>query len=102
MSKLSSDALNRKGPKIEKLADHPKGKTKKYQYGGVAPFYIYKPVAVGGETSKTTSSSSGSSSSSTKSDTGDELLKEMFKALQTDGLPSDTNVLFKQMMQFMQ
>jgi len=30
MSKIASDALNRKQPKIEKLTSHPKGKTKKY------------------------------------------------------------------------
>jgi hypothetical protein len=30
MSKISSDAQNRKKPKIEKLTSHPKGNTKKY------------------------------------------------------------------------
>jgi hypothetical protein len=30
MSKISSDALDRKIPKIEKLTSHPKGKTRRY------------------------------------------------------------------------
>ena len=30
MSKMSSDAHNRKQPKIQKLAPHPKGSTRKY------------------------------------------------------------------------
>jgi hypothetical protein len=31
MSKMSSDALNKKTPKIEKLTSYPKGKARKYQ-----------------------------------------------------------------------
>ena len=95
LSKISSDAQNRKKPKIEKLAPHPKGSTKKYQQGGVAPFVIYKPVALGGETttSTQTGTSSTSKSSSSKSE-GQDMLKELFKLLQAEGIPSDVNTIF--------
>ena len=103
MSKLSSDALNRKGPKIEKLADHPKGsRAKKYQYGGVAPFNIYKPIALGGETSVTSETSSGSGkSSSSGSSRGDDLIKKLFELLNVEGIPSDTNLMYAQVMSFL-
>lgn len=95
LSKISSDAQNRKKPKIEKLAPHPKGNTRKYQQGGVAPFVIYKPVALGGETttSTQTGTSSTSKSSSSKSE-GQDMLKELFKLLQAEGIPSDVNTIF--------
>ena len=101
MSKLSSDALNRRGPKIERLAEHPKGKTKKYQYGGVAPFTVWTPAVSGGETSYESSRSSSKSSSKSEKNEGLDLLKELFKLLNTEGLPSDTNIMYAQMMQFL-
>ena len=105
MSKLSSDAQNRKQPKIEKLADHPKGKTRKYQQGGVAPFTIYTPVALGGETSTSTSSSvssdglrSGSKGSKDNSEKETlDLIKELFKQVAGKGLPVDVNTIYKSM-----
>ena len=101
MSKLSSDAQNRKKPKIEKLTPHPKGNSRrKYQQGGVAPFTIYTPVALGGETTSQTAVSSGSSkSSSSKSGENDtlDMIKELFKAVLGKGLPSDVNRLYTSM-----
>lgn len=103
MSKISSDAQNRKKPKIEKLAPHPKGSTKKYQQGGVAPFTVYKPVALGGETTTATeTSSTNTTSKSSKEGYEQDLLKELFKSLQTEGLPSDVNGIFQAMNALMQ
>ena len=97
MSKMSSDALDRKEIKIKKLAPHPKGNTKKYQQGGVAPFYIYKPVALGGETTTSTQNdTSDTISSKSEKSEGQDLLKELFKNLNTEGLPSDVNKVFSQ------
>lgn len=104
MSKLSSDALNRKTPKAEKLVSHPKGKAWRFQQGGVAPFTIYKPVALGGETSTQTaisSSASGSGKSSKDSD-GLDLMKQLFKSLEVEGIPSDVNGIYKAMNALMQ
>ena len=99
MSKLSSDAQNRKQPKIEKLTSHPKGSTKKYQQGGVAPFTIYKPVALGGETSTQTDTTTTSSKSS-KDTEGKEtldLVKSLFKEILGKGLPVDVNAVYSSM-----
>lgn len=95
MSKLSSDALNRKQLKIEKLTSHPKGKTKKYQQGGIAPFTIYKPVALGGETTTSSETSTSSTTKSSKNSEELDLMKELFKSLQTEGLPSDVTGIYK-------
>ena len=102
MSKMSSDAQNRKQPKIEKLTPHPKGKTKKYQQGGLAPFTIYKPVALGGET--TTNSETSTSSTSGKSEKNEtlDMIKELFKQVAGKGLPSDVNSLYVSMNNFLQ
>ena len=97
MSKISSDAQNRKKPKIEKLAPHPKGKTRSYQQGGVAPFTIYKPVALGGETTTSSEASTSRTAKSSKDSDGLDLLKELFKSLQTEGLPSDVNGIYMAM-----
>ena len=94
MSKISSDAQNRKKPKIEKLAPHPKGSTRKYQQGGVAPFGVYKPIALGGET--TTSTQTSTSSTRESKDNSQDLLKDLFKLLQAEGIPSDVNMIFAQ------
>ena len=96
MSKISSDAQNRKTPKIEKLTSHPKGSTRKYQQGGTAPFTVYKPVALGGETTTSSQYDTSSTNSSSEKE-GQDLLKELFKALQVEGLPSDVNGIFQSM-----
>ena len=92
MSKMSSDALDRKKPKIEKLAAHPK----KMQAGGVAPFTIYKPVVLGGEQSITTESSTPSNKE--KDDLTDIIFK-LFK--DTNLLPSDANQIYLSFMRFL-
>lgn len=97
MSKLSSDALNRKQIKIEKLTSHPK--TKKYQQGGVAPFTVYKPVALGGES--TSSSETTSSTKSSKNGDDLDLMKELFKSLSVEGLPSDVTGIYNAMQNLM-
>lgn len=93
ISKIASDSYNRKQPKIEKLTSHPKGTTRRYQQGGTAPFTVYTPVSLGGETSSTYSSGSGSGSSSKKSE-GQDLLKDLLKTLSFEGLPSDVNSIY--------
>lgn len=100
MTKLSSDAQNRKQPKIEKLTPHPKKNTKKYQQGGVAPFTIYKPVALGGETSTQTDTTTATSSKSSKDTEGKEtldLVKSLFKEVLGKGLPVDVNAVYSSM-----
>ena len=105
MSKISSYAQNRKKPKIEKLTSHPKGNTKKYQQGGVAPFTIYTPTVLGGETSMTSQrstiaglGSNGSSGTSKKDETLD-VIKDLFSKL--EGLPSDVNEIYMNMQKFL-
>ena len=102
MSKISSDAQNRRKPKIEKLTSHPK----KYQQGGVAPFTVYRPAPLGGESgiSQQTGAvdllglnkASKASSGDKKNETLD-MVKELFKAIQGKGLPSDVNVIYNSM-----
>lgn len=106
MSKISSDALNRRPVKIEKLTSHPKN-TRRYQQGGVAPFTVYTPVALGGETSTSSNpgiTSTSSKSSSSKKDKGDDtldMIKELFKEALGKGLPSDMNSLYLSMSKFL-
>ena len=99
MSKMSSDAQNRKRIKIDKLTSHPK--SKKYQQGGVAPFTIYKPIILGGETTTSreysTSSSSSKSSSSSEGKESLDLVKKLFESLVGKGLPIDVNQIYVQM-----
>ena len=102
VSKISSDAQNRRNPKIEKLTSHPKGSTRKYQQGGVAPFTVYKPVALGGETTTSTQTDTTSTKSSKKdgSETLD-MIKELFKQVVGKGLDSDVNSLYVSMQNFL-
>jgi hypothetical protein len=68
--------------------------------GGVAPFYIYRPYGVGSESSMSVSqdaSSRTSSSSSSKDTAGKDkldMVKELFKAIQGQGLPVDVNTVY--------
>jgi len=68
----------------------------------VAPFTIFRPLGIGGESvigSQTTSSGSSKSSSSSSSGKDDtaknklDLVKELFKSLK--GLPVDVNMAYK-------
>lgn len=102
MTKMSSDSYNRKKLKLEKLTPHPKGNTKKYQQGGVAPFTIYTPISLGGETTRQAYSDSGSSSRGSSSKKGDQtldIIKELFGKL--DGLPADVNGIYANMQSFL-
>lgn len=97
MSKIASDSYNRKRIKIDKLVSVPKA-TKKMQQGGVAPFTVYKPIALGGETSFSQSSSNttGSAKSSEEGKNTLDFVKEMFKTLNSGkGLPNDVNYIYK-------
>ena len=99
MSKLSSDAQNRKKSKIEKLTSHPK--TRKMQQGGLAPFVVYKPVALGGETSTQVSSGSGTTKSSSKSEDSFKNIRDLFKELLGKGIPIDVQTSLTEMENFM-
>jgi len=46
MSKMSDDSRLKSRTKPIKLSTHPKGNTRKYQQGGVAPFTIYRPLGM--------------------------------------------------------
>lgn len=106
MTKLSQDDLNRKPSKIEKLTPHPKS-TRKYEYGGTAPFTVYTPVALGGESSMSTQrdysglqgsrGSSGNGSGKSKGSDTLDMIKNLFKEVVGKGLPSDVNSLYRSM-----
>ena len=99
MTKLSSDAQNRKQPKIERLASHPKGSTRRYQQGGVAPFMVYTPITLGGETTTSSESSTSSTKTSSKDTSAKDSLdfvKELFKELAGKGLQIDVNTVYSQ------
>ena len=99
MTKLSSDAQNRKQPKIERLTSHPKGSTRRYQQGGVAPFLVYTPITLGGETTTSSESSTSSTKASSKDTSAKDSLdfvKELFKELAGKGLQVDVNTVYSQ------
>lgn len=110
MSKYASDSYNRRRPKIEKLAPHPKG-TRKYQQGGLAPFMIYTPAPIGGERSYqseiTSTSNSGKNSSSgdgaNKKNGGQvlDMVKTLFQQLNANGLPVDVNGVYSKISKFL-
>ena len=98
MSKMTDDSRIKTLPKSIKLTSHPK--KRKYQLGGVAPFTIYRPLGVGGETAiSSQTSSSGSTSSDKKSDKEKDkldMIKELFKQVQ--GLPVDVSRVYQDIM----
>ena len=106
MTKLSQDDLNRKPSRIEKLTPHPKS-TRKYEYGGTAPFTVYTPVALGGESSMSTQrdysglqgsrGSSGNGNGKSKGSDTLDMIKNLFKEVVGKGLPSDVNSLYRSM-----
>lgn len=100
MSKMSSDALNRRPTRIERLTPHPKGKTRRYQQGGVAPFTVYTPLALGGETTTSSQTSTSSTKSKGEKDETLDMIKELFKSAVGKGLPSDLNSLYSSMQNF--
>lgn len=95
MSKITDDSRIRTMPKPIKLTSHPK--KRKYQLGGVAPFTIYRPLGVGGESAVSTQTSdSGSNKSSKDTAAKDKLdmIKELFKQVQ--GLPVDVSRVYQE------
>ena len=94
MSKMTDDSRVRTLPKPIKLSSHPR----KMQMGGVAPFYIYRPYMSGMEQSMSTQTSSGGASSSKKDNEGKDkldMIKELFKAIQGQGLPIDVSTVYQ-------
>lgn len=93
MSKMTDDSRVRTMPKSIKLPSHPK----KFQYGGVAPFTIYRPLGVGGESSYAQSTTSSSSSGKSEKDTAAkdklDMIKELFKNIK--GLPVDVAKVYQ-------
>ena len=96
MSKMTDDSRVRTMPKPIKLPSHPK----KFQYGGVAPFTIYRPLGVGGESSYAQSSTSSSGSGKSEKDTAAkdklDMIKELFKSIK--GLPVDVAKVYQDIM----
>lgn len=91
MVKMSDDSIQKSRKKPIKLSSHPK--TKKMQQGGVAPFSVFTPVALGGETSAKTAATSSSEKS--KSSDSLDLVKKLFQ--DAEGLPIDVNLISSQM-----
>ena len=92
MSKMTDDSRVRTMPKPIKTSSHPR----KMQLGGVAPFTIYRPLGVGGETTTQTSTSTEGSKSSKDTAAKDKLdmIKELFKQVQ--GLPVDVSKVYQE------
>lgn len=92
MSKITDDSRVRTMPKPIKTSSHPR----KMQLGGVAPFTIYRPLGVGGETTTQTSTSTEGSKSSKDTAAKDKLdmIKELFKQVQ--GLPVDVSKVYQE------
>lgn len=105
MVKMSDDSMQKSFKKPLKLIKPPKSTTRKMQTGGVAPFVVYTPTPLGGETT-TSASSDGVSlkkgASSTKKDKDSTLdtIKDLFKNL--EGLPSDVNHVYQSMQGFLE
>ena len=95
MSKMTDDSRIKTLPKPIKLTSHPK----KYQLGGVAPFTVYRPLGAGGEnavSTQTTSSTDSKSSKDTAAKDKLDMIKELFKAIQGQGLPIDVSTVYQE------
>ena len=95
MSKMTDDSRIKTLPKAIKLPTHPR----KMQLGGVAPFTIYRPLGLGGESavsSQTTSSGSGKSEKDEAGKNKLDMVKELFKAIQGQGLPIDVSLAYRE------
>ena len=93
MSKMTDDSRVRTLPKTVKLSSHPR----KMQLGGVAPFTVYRPLGVGGESAISTQTSDSTSSKSSKDTAAKDkldMIKELFKSIQ--GLPIDASKVYSQ------
>lgn len=95
MSKMTDDSRIKTLPKAIRLPSHPK----KMQLGGVAPFTIYRPLGLGGESavsSQTISSGNGKSEKDNSSKDKLDMIKELFKAIQGQGLPIDVSMAYRE------
>ena len=104
MSKMSDDSTQRSRSKPVKLSPHPK--SRKMQQGGVAPFTVFTPMVLGGETSVSSQIDGEGSSrgSSKKDDSGKDtldMMKELFKQVNGQGLPVDVDLVYKGMREFL-
>ena len=93
MSKMTDDSRVKTLPKTVKLSSHPR----KMQLGGVAPFTVYRPLGVGGESAVSTQTSDSTSSKSSKDTAAKDkldMIKELFKSVQ--GLPIDASKVYSQ------
>lgn len=108
MSKMSNDSTLKSRERGFKLTPHPK--TPKYNTGGVAPFTVFTPAAVGGSQDISSEYMAGSDALSTKSsstkgtkdDSGKELLnftKSLFEKIK--GLPIDVKMVSNQIQNFL-
>jgi hypothetical protein len=67
--------------------------------GGVAPFTVYRPLGAGGEnvvSTQTTSSTDSKSSKDTAAKDKLDMIKELFKAIQGQGLPIDVSTVYQE------
>ena len=95
MSKMTDDSRIKTLPKPIKLPSHPK----KMQLGGVAPFTVYRPLGAGGENAISTQTSSSTDSKSSKDTAAKDkldMIKELFKAIQGQGLPIDVSTVYQE------
>lgn len=93
ISKMTDDSRVRTLPKTVKLSSHPR----KMQLGGVAPFTVYRPLGVGGESAVSTQTSDSINSKSSKDTAAKDkldMIKELFKSIQ--GLPIDASKVYSQ------
>lgn len=99
MSKQTDDSRIKTLPKAVRLKGIPKSSSRKYQYGGQAPFMVYTPLALGGGEGTTASASDSTKSSGDKKDKYDtfDVVKDLFKEIAGKGLPSDVSLAYDQM-----
>lgn len=85
-----------------KLISHPKGNTRRYQQGGVAPFVIYTPLGVGGERSISyqDQGNNAQAASKQKQTTTLDVIKDLFKNV--DGIQIDVNMVYNGMYDLLQ
>lgn len=97
MTALTDISAHRSRTKKIKLIPHPK----RMQTGGVAPFVVYTPAPLGGESaisSQSTSDSTNAKSAKSSSKDSVDIIKELFKDV--EGLPSDVNGVYQSMLGF--
>lgn len=104
MVKMTDDSTLKSFKKPLNVIKPPKSTTRKMQTGGVAPFVVYTPAPIGGETTTSTQASGtagiiGKGSSKKDGDSTLDIIKDLFKNL--EGLPSDVNGVYQSMSGFL-